>query len=280
MTDDQPPAPPGEPGLAGSGPAGDGPAGDRSAGDESAGDGSAGSAPAGDGPAESAPAGGGSGGSGPAGSGTAASGAGELRVTRGIGRVLAAVIARVTVVGAVPAAGPVLLAANHTALVDGPMLYGLLPRPVAFLVKEEAFRGPLGTLLRHTRQIPVRRGLAERAPLLAALGTLAAGGAVGVFPEGTRGDGQVSRVHNGIAYLALRSGAPVVPVAVHGTAARRGWRFCRPHRPPVLVVIGPPLSLPGARTSRRTVASAAEEIHRVLAAHVAATRPGPEDTQR
>jgi 1-acyl-sn-glycerol-3-phosphate acyltransferase len=80
---------------------------------------------------------------------------GELRITRGIGRVLGRVLARVTVTGSVPD-GPVLLAVNHTALVDGPLLYGLVPRPVAFLVKAEVFRGPLGTLLRHTGQIPVR----------------------------------------------------------------------------------------------------------------------------
>lgn len=204
-------------------------------------------------------------------------GAAELRTTRRIGWVLSRVLARTTVTGAVPASGPALLAVNHTALVDGPLIYGVLPRPVAFLVKAEVFTGPLGALLRHTGQIPVHRGLAERGPLLAALGTLEAGGLVGVFPEGTRGAGDVARVHGGIAYLALRSGAPVVPVAVHGTAALRGWAFWRPHRPPVRVAFGPPMALPPGRASRRTVAAAADEIHRTLAAHVAATRPHPED---
>jgi 1-acyl-sn-glycerol-3-phosphate acyltransferase len=94
----------------------------------------------------------------------------QLRVHAGIGRLLNRSPARVTVIGAVPECGPVLLAVNHTALVDGPMLYGLLPRPVAF---------------------------------------------------------------------------------------------------------GEPLGLPAGRAARRTVAAAAGEIHRALAAHVAATRPAP-----
>jgi 1-acyl-sn-glycerol-3-phosphate acyltransferase len=204
--------------------------------------------------------------------------AGQLRITRWIGRELGTALARLTVTGAVPA-GAVLLAVNHTALVDGPLLYGLLPRPVAFLVKAEAFRGPLGALLTHTGQIPVRRGTVERAPLLTALERLRAGGIVGVFPEGTRGDGAVARVRHGVAYLAVRSGAPVVPVAVHGTRERRGTKILVPRRPPVLVAFGPPLHLPTGPASRRTVAAAASEIHRTLAAHVAATRPEPERDQ-
>jgi 1-acyl-sn-glycerol-3-phosphate acyltransferase len=207
-------------------------------------------------------------------------GAGELRGTRAVGRVLDRVLARITVVGGVPEGGPVLLAVNHSALVDGPMLYGLLPRPVAFLVKAEVFRGPLGALLRHTGQIPVRRRTVETAPLRAALDVLRGGGIVGVFPEGTRGAGDVQQVRHGIAYLAVRSGAPVVPVACHGTLARKGRAFFRPHRPPILVAFGDPLRLPAGPAARRTVAAAADEIHRALAAHVAATRPAPTESER
>ncbi|HST67057.1 MAG TPA: lysophospholipid acyltransferase family protein [Mycobacteriales bacterium] len=217
-------------------------------------------------------------GGGGGGSGERKVGVGELRITRGIGRVLAAALARVTVTGSVPE-GPALLAVNHTALVDGPLLYGLLPRPVAFLVKAEVFRGPLGTLLTHTGQIPVRRDTVESAPLKAALDVLGAGGIVGVFPEGTRGEGDVTQVRHGIAYLAVRSGAAVVPVAVHGPRQRRGRAILVPHRPPVRVAFGEPLRLSRGPASRRTVAAAASEIHRTLAAHVAATRPEPERDQ-
>jgi 1-acyl-sn-glycerol-3-phosphate acyltransferase len=107
------------------------------------------------------------------------------------------------------------------------------------------------------------------------LGVPRAAGIVGVFPEGTRGEGAVEQVRHGIAYLAVRSGAPVVPVACHGTRARRGRSFFRPGRPPILVAFGEPLHLPAGAASRRTVAAAVAEIQRTLAAHVAATRPEP-----
>jgi 1-acyl-sn-glycerol-3-phosphate acyltransferase len=128
-------------------------------------------------------------------------------------------------------------------------------------------------------QIPVRRGTVETAPLKRALAVLAAGGIVGVFPEGTRGGGDVQQVRHGIAYLAVRSGAPVVPVAWHGAVARKGRAFWSPRRPPIRVALGVPLRLPCGPASRRTVAAAAAEIHRTLAAHLAATRPEPERDQ-
>lgn len=216
-----------------------------------------------------------------------ASGTAAMTATRILARWLGRGLARVEVIGLdrLPAAGGVLLAVNHTALVDGPLVYGVLPRPAVFLIKAEAFRGPVGALLRRIGQIPVRRGTAERAPLAAALDTLAAGGVVGVFPEGTRRGGEVDRVERGVAYLALRSGCPLHPVACHGTARLRGRAAARSWRPPVRVVIGEQVALPeGARASRRTVAEAADRVRGALATHVAATRPTfvrrPEDQQR
>ena len=76
------------------------------------------------------------------------------------------------------------------------------------------------------------------------------------------------------------AGGPVVPVACHGTLARKGQALFRRHRPPVLVAFGDPLQLPAGPAARRTVAAAAAEIHRVLAAHVAATRPAPTEPER
>jgi hypothetical protein len=68
---------------------------------------------------------------------------------------------------------------------------------------------------------------------------------------------------------------PLVPVAGHGSPGPEGAGFFRPHRPPILVAFGDPLRLPAGPAARRTVAAAADEIHRALAAHVAATRPAP-----
>jgi 1-acyl-sn-glycerol-3-phosphate acyltransferase len=184
---------------------------------------------------------------------------------RRLGRGMLASLARVEVAGAdnLPATGSVLLAANHTHNVDGPMLFSLVRRPTSFFVKAEAFVGPIRPFLLHIGQIPVRRGTVERAPLALALETLAAGGAVGVFPEGSRGTGEVAKVEHGIAYLAVRSGAPVVPIACAGTSAMLRRRS--PRRPLVRVVIGTPVQIEQGAASRQAVADAAEQIREALA---------------
>lgn len=189
-----------------------------------------------------------------------------LAVTQGIGRALIRSLSRAEIVGSatIPQAGGVLFAANHSHIVDGPLLYGAIPRPVVFFVKAEVFVGPIGLLLRRIGQIPVTRGVAEREPLLTALATLAAGGAVGIFPEGTRGAGDVASVRHGIAYLAVRSGCPVVPIACAGTEhilMHRPWS-----RPPVRIVFGEPVRpAAGARASRSHISEVAEQIRTALA---------------
>jgi len=121
----------------------------------------------------------------------------------------------------VPASGPVLLAANHTGVLDGPLVFGLAPRPAHFLVKSELFHGPLGWVLEHCSQIRIDRSQADRNALHQALAVLARGGVVGVFPEGSRGLGDVAAVHAGVtgcrspaAHPSCPSpaSAPVVPV--------------------------------------------------------------------
>ena len=110
-----------------------------------------------------------------------------------------------------------LLAANHTGVLDGPLLHGVTPRPSHVLVKEEMFWGPIGWLLHAAGQIPVNRDDGGRTALTEALGVLKRGGLVGVFPEGNRGRGDATNARAGIAWLALNGHAPVVPVAVLGT---------------------------------------------------------------
>jgi 1-acyl-sn-glycerol-3-phosphate acyltransferase len=171
----------------------------------------------------------------------------------------------------VPATGPVLLAPNHTGVLDGPLVFGLAPRPVHFLVKSELFHGPVGWVLDQCSQIPIDRSRADRSALRQALAVLARGGVVGVFPEGSRGLGDVAAVHAGITWLALASGAPVVPIAVLGTR-RPGAGVGRPPAPGqrVAVVYGEPVhlaaepGLPRREVNRRET----ERLRRVLAAHV------------
>lgn len=122
----------------------------------------------------------------------------------------------------VPASGPLILAVNHSHNVDGPMVMGTAPRPVHFLVKKEAFIGPLGPFLEGIGQVKVDRSGTDRGAVTRALDVLGGGGVLGIFPEGTRGDGDFASLRAGLAYFALRGGAPIVPVAVLGSTERRG----------------------------------------------------------
>ena len=126
----------------------------------------------------------------------------------------------------IPATGPVVLAANHLSFADSVAIPLAAPRPVYFLAKAEYFqgRGLRGGLTRWffttTGAIPVRRGAHRdaQAALDTALEVLRAGEAFGIYPEGTRSlDGRLYRGRTGVAWLALTTGAPVVPVGLIGT---------------------------------------------------------------
>lgn len=166
----------------------------------------------------------------------------------------------------IPASGPVVLVANHQHLLDGAVLFGCLPRRVSFLVKAEAVKGALGWLLTAVGQYAIVRGKPDREPLLHALAQLKAGGVIGIFPEGTRGAGNVETVFAGAGWLAARAGAPVVPIAIRGTVRPAGVRRRR-FRPAVTVLVGHPFTVP-VGGGRRPVAEATESIRVHLAALV------------
>ncbi|HEX5565769.1 MAG TPA: lysophospholipid acyltransferase family protein [Streptomyces sp.] len=176
----------------------------------------------------------------------------------------------------VPATGPLILAVNHAHAVDGPMLMGTAPRPVHFLIKKEVFTGPLDPFLRGIGQIGVDRGVPDRAAITRALGVLEHGGVLGIFPEGTRGEGDFASLRSGLAYFALRSGAPVVPVAVLGTAGARGRavRALPPLRSRVDVVFGDPFTAGdgSGRRTRTVLDEATVRIQKRLGAHLADAR--------
>ncbi|PAU45021.1 1-acyl-sn-glycerol-3-phosphate acyltransferase [Streptomyces albireticuli] len=172
----------------------------------------------------------------------------------------------------VPAAGPVILAVNHSHNLDGPMLMGTAPRPVHFLIKKEAFVGPLDPFLRGIGQLKVDRTGADRTAITGALDVLADGGVLGIFPEGTRGEGDFASLRAGLAYFAVRSGAPIVPVAVLGSAERRGRAISAlpPLRSRVDVVFGDAFAA-GDGSGRRTRTALDEATVRIqgrLAAHL------------
>jgi 1-acyl-sn-glycerol-3-phosphate acyltransferase len=159
----------------------------------------------------------------------------------------------------VPRTGPVILAANHLSVIDSFLIPLLTPRRVSFLGKQEYFEGgnpkkwAVRTLLTGLDVIAVPRSgfRAAQESLEIAKGVLDGGGAFGIHPEGSRSrDGQLYRGHTGVAWLALATGAPVVPVAVKGTERIQpvGTRVPRPGK--VTVSFGAPLRFslePGAR---------------------------------
>lgn len=199
-----------------------------------------------------------------------------IRGVRIVGTGLARLLLRLEVEGAhhVPPTGPVLLAGNHSGILDGPLVFFVSPRPASMLTKSEAFVGFWARCCGWLALIPIHRGQADRAALHAGLAHLAGGGALGVFPEGTRGTGTMDQVADGLAYLALRSGAAVVPLAVHGTSAALPKGRVVPHlRSPVRVVFGPPVRLEpsGDPRARSTVRAAAEELRLALVEHLRRT---------
>jgi 1-acyl-sn-glycerol-3-phosphate acyltransferase len=117
----------------------------------------------------------------------------------------------------IPDHGPVVMVANHLGWVDGPLMAIVSPRPVHALTKIEMFSGPLGRFLFASGQIPVSRSEPDIAAVRTSLRVLRDGGAVGVFPEGARGAGELKRLEPGAAYLALAAGATVCPLIFLGT---------------------------------------------------------------
>jgi 1-acyl-sn-glycerol-3-phosphate acyltransferase len=187
--------------------------------------------------------------------------------------------------GHVPPQGPVIVAANHTGVIDGPLLAIFGPRPVHALTKEEMFQGRLGPLLRVTGQVEIDRFATDLRAIRTCLHILEHGGAVGIFPEGNRGSGDLSRFQNGAAYLALVTGAPVIPLMMFGTRPKGGGKDAMPaHGAVIDLVYGAPYRVrrrPWPRT-RTLVAATSEELHARMQEELVAglaltgqTMPGP-----
>ncbi|WP_055593838.1 lysophospholipid acyltransferase family protein [Streptomyces hirsutus] len=172
----------------------------------------------------------------------------------------------------VPATGPVLLAVNHSHNIDGPMVMGVAPRPTHFLIKQEAFIGPLDPFLTGIGQVKVDRNTTDRTAISRALGVLQQGGVLGIFPEGTRGEGDFASLRAGLAYFALRGGAPIVPVAVLGSSGQGGRliKALPPLRSRVDVVFGDPFDAGdgSGRRTRKALDEATERIQKQLTAHL------------
>jgi 1-acyl-sn-glycerol-3-phosphate acyltransferase len=156
-------------------------------------------------------------------------------------RILAAFLAPWRLEGAenIPRSGGYILVANHINWKDPPWIEFALGRAIRYMGKTELFETPvIGFLLRAIGAFPVRRGELDRRALQIALAVVAAGQPLGLFVEGHRSEsGQLIRGRPGAAYIAHRSGAPIIPLAVSGTRAARLGRFWRRD---IVIRVGPP----------------------------------------
>jgi len=156
----------------------------------------------------------------------------------------------------VPRSGPYIMVSNHVNWKDPPVIEFLLGIPIRFMAKIEAFgMFFLGGLLRGIGCFPVRRGESDRRAIVTCLQVLRAGNVLGFFPEGTRSrTGAMARAHPGIAFLAAKSGVPIVPVGVTGTVGARLFRSNIEAR------VGPPFTVRdlglGEGADEQTVADA------------------------
>ncbi|WP_457637618.1 lysophospholipid acyltransferase family protein [Oceanithermus sp.] len=143
------------------------------------------------------------------------------RITKLVARFVLRLICQIEVVGRekVPLEGPVIIAANHLSWLDPPAIGLVLPRPISYIARADLFDNRfLGWLLPRLYVIPVERGSGDLAAVKAAIRTLRNGMAFGIFPEGTRSrSGKLQPFKTGTAAIAIRTGAPVLPVAVIGS---------------------------------------------------------------
>jgi len=196
----------------------------------------------------------------------------------GVVRAIVFSLARVEVIGKknVPRKGPLIIASNHFNNADPPVLGATMPRRLVFMAKNEMFQWPiLGLAARLGGAFPVRRSEADLGALRKAGEVLHNGEALAMFPEGTRStDGKMHKAHPGTALLALRSEAPVLPVAISGTEnivlIRLPLDLLRRRRPRVRVVVGQPFFLPPVE---RITADEVERCTDVIMGRIAALLP-------
>ena len=160
-----------------------------------------------------------------------------------------------------PDKGPLVVAANHSRFFDPVFVSIAVPRRLRWMAKKELFSFPLRRFFYFIGSFPVDRQGGGRAGLRNALNLLAEGRALGIFPEGTRQKaGEAGEAKTGTVVLALRSGAPVIPVfagPIPGPAARLcGARF---H-----VYVGDPIYIDNTLRGRQAYREAADEILRLI----------------
>ena len=169
------------------------------------------------------------------------------RLARHLGRFCFGTFGRFKVTGTenIPPHGPLIVACNHMAFTDPPVLVAAFPRPLHFLGKRELFSNPFGRfVMRSFHVLPYDRTTGSTETMRTLLNLLERDQAVVIFPEGTRSPTHsLQEAQLGVVYLALKSQAPILPVGITGTQKIKAWRmpvpFCT-----MSANIGPPFTLP------------------------------------
>lgn len=159
----------------------------------------------------------------------------------------------------VPAVGPLIVACNHVSYLDPPAMGCFCPRRISYMAKKELFQIPLlGPVIRGLGAYPVDRSGSATAAIKRSLQVLQSGGAVGIFPEGTRNRDGTVEAQTGVALLASLAGARVVPACIRGS--ERALSLGR-----IDVAFGAPLALPaGGKATREELSKFTGEIMKAI----------------
>jgi 1-acyl-sn-glycerol-3-phosphate acyltransferase len=169
----------------------------------------------------------------------------------------------------IPKKGPLIFVCNHLSEADPPLLAVAMPRRITWLVKAEWFKTPIASqMFKMSGMIPIRRHEADRQALRKAIEALENGEVLGIFPEGTRSKDKVLHEgEEGAAYVALKTSAQILPVAIWGTQDAKLPRDILKRTKGVHIRFGKPfmISSLGARIQREDVERGTETIMKAIA---------------
>lgn len=165
----------------------------------------------------------------------------------------------------VPKKGPAILASNHVSFLDHYVTPAVIKRQIKYLAKAEYFEKPVSRwFFTNWGNIPLERGMSDDSALKHALKHLKDGGLLGIYPEGTRSmDGYIHEGKTGVTRLAIRTGAPIIPVGMLGAfkSMPKGQHYAKPYK--ITVVFGKPIDVSlfkGMDTNRELCRALTDEL--------------------